>query len=84
VAAAVPASADGRRALGGRRVLLAEDNETSREYIRALLVRAGCTVATAVNGLAAVRWAMDEAFSASAGGCVSTGGLILAKLMPPG
>ncbi|WP_058554240.1 transporter substrate-binding domain-containing protein [Thiohalocapsa sp. ML1] len=62
VAAAVPASADGAPALGGRRVLLAEDNETSREYIRALLVRAGCTVATAVNGLAAVRWAMDEAF----------------------
>jgi CheY-like chemotaxis protein len=52
----------GPELLRGRRVLLAEDNETNREYMRAVLGRAGCTVMTAVNGRAAVRRALDEPF----------------------
>ncbi len=58
------ALAKAANALGGRRVLLAEDNETNREYVRALLERIGCTVVTAVNGRAAVRRALDEPFDA--------------------
>jgi CheY-like chemotaxis protein/HPt (histidine-containing phosphotransfer) domain-containing protein len=43
-------------------VLLAEDNETNREYVRAMLERAGCRVATALNGRAAVQRAVHEPF----------------------
>ncbi|WP_295884424.1 transporter substrate-binding domain-containing protein [uncultured Thiohalocapsa sp.] len=61
VDAPVPAAVVGD-ALRGRRVLVAEDNETNREYVRALLGRTGCDVVTAVNGRAAVRRALDEPF----------------------
>jgi len=50
--------------LHGRRVLLADDNETNRVYVRALLERAGCVVVTAVNGRAAVSRALNEPFDA--------------------
>ena len=52
----------GAAALRGRRMLLAEDNESNREYVRALLERAGCQVASVVNGRAAVRRALNEPF----------------------
>ncbi|WP_462328505.1 transporter substrate-binding domain-containing protein [Thiohalocapsa halophila] len=51
-------------ALRGRRVLLADDNETNRVYVRALLEREGCRVVTAVNGRAAVRRALTEPLDA--------------------
>jgi ABC-type amino acid transport substrate-binding protein/CheY-like chemotaxis protein/HPt (histidine-containing phosphotransfer) domain-containing protein len=51
-------------ALRGVRVLLAEDNETNREFVRALLERYGCRVSTALNGRAAVQWALHEPFDA--------------------
>ncbi|MCG6942852.1 MAG: transporter substrate-binding domain-containing protein [Thiohalocapsa sp.] len=57
---ATAAKALGAGAWPGLRVLLAEDNETNRTYVRSLLERAGCRVSTAVNGRAAVRRAVDE------------------------
>jgi CheY-like chemotaxis protein len=59
---ALPAAQASGALLRGRRILLAEDNETNRAYIRALLERAGCTVATAMNGRAVVHRALEESF----------------------
>jgi signal transduction histidine kinase/CheY-like chemotaxis protein/HPt (histidine-containing phosphotransfer) domain-containing protein len=51
-----------RASLHGLRVLLAEDNETNREFVRALLEGSGCRVAMALNGRAAVQRALHEPF----------------------
>jgi PAS domain S-box-containing protein len=46
--------------LGGRRVLVVEDNETNLQVARELLVQAGLEVITAANGLEAVERAAEE------------------------
>ena len=47
---------------GGARILLAEDNEISREIALVMLQRAGLTVDTAVNGLDALQQATQVPF----------------------
>ncbi|MCF7991211.1 MAG: transporter substrate-binding domain-containing protein [Thiohalocapsa sp.] len=48
--------------LGGRRVLLVEDNMTNQVYAKEMLVRAGMEVVCAANGQQAVRRAASERF----------------------
>jgi signal transduction histidine kinase/CheY-like chemotaxis protein/HPt (histidine-containing phosphotransfer) domain-containing protein len=63
-AEAVPSRLGTDDRLWGRRVLLAEDNEANRTYVRELLRREGCWVEGVVNGLAAVARAIEEPFDA--------------------
>ncbi len=53
-----PSGVDG--SLSGRRVLVAEDNETNRLVVREVLRGAGVTVLEAVNGRQAVDWVLAE------------------------
>ncbi|MBI1686045.1 PAS domain S-box protein [Caulobacter hibisci] len=53
--AAVPIEATARLAFPGRRILLVDDVELNRELFRELLERRGCKVATAADGVEALK-----------------------------